>query len=65
MVTGANTRDARGWCLDVHDLAIAKYAAGREKDLIFTRILARNGMTQPGVLTSRLAATRWTPMRGN
>lgn len=28
---------ARGWCLEVHDLAIAKYAAGREKDLLFTK----------------------------
>lgn len=56
-VTGANTRDARGWCLDVHDLAIAKYAAGREKDLTFTRALARHGMTKPDLLMDRLAGT--------
>ena len=31
MVSGENTRDARGWCLEVHDLAIAKYVAGRGK----------------------------------
>lgn len=56
LVTGNGTRGARGWCLEVHDLAIAKYAAGREKDLIFTRALARHGMTRHEVLTDRLAA---------
>jgi hypothetical protein len=34
----------RGLCLDPHDLAIAKYVARREKDLIFTRELARRGL---------------------
>jgi len=28
-----------GLCLDPHDLAIAKYVAGREKDLEFNREL--------------------------
>jgi hypothetical protein len=28
-----NTAGARGWCLEVHDLAIAKLVAGRERDL--------------------------------
>ena len=41
LVTGENTRFVRGWCLETHDLAIAKYAAGREKDLEFTKALAR------------------------
>jgi len=27
LITGENTRFVRGWCLEVHDLAIAKYAA--------------------------------------
>ena len=31
-------------CLDPHDLAIAKYVAGSEKDRIFTRELARRGI---------------------
>lgn len=31
----------RGLCLDPHDLAIAKYVARREKDVEFTRQLAR------------------------
>ena len=35
-----DTEGVRGLCLDPHDLAIAKYVAGREKDRIFTRELA-------------------------
>ncbi len=57
LVTGPNTRHARGWCLEVHDLAIAKYAAGRAKDLDFTHVLARQRMTRLDVLVDRLAAT--------
>jgi hypothetical protein len=30
--------------LDPHDLAIAKYAAGREKDVIFNRELVARGI---------------------
>ena len=57
LVAGGNTRDARGWCLDVHDLAISKYAAGRDKDLEITRALARHDMTRQDVLEQRLAST--------
>lgn len=38
-----DTGGVRGLCLDPHDLAIAKYLARREKDLQFTRELARRG----------------------
>jgi hypothetical protein len=57
LVTGENTRDARGWCLEVHDLAVAKYVAGREKDLSFTRALAKHGMTKQELILERLATT--------
>jgi len=40
-----DTDGVQGLCLDPHDLAIAKYAAGRDKDRIFTRELARRGIT--------------------
>jgi hypothetical protein len=56
-----NTRFIRGWCLEVHDLAIAKYAAGREKDRDFTRALVRHGMVRRDVLDQRLATTTLTP----
>ena len=39
-----DTEGVHGLCLDPHDLAIAKYVARREKDLIFTRELARRGL---------------------
>ncbi len=36
-----DTEGVRALCLDPHDLAIAKYVARREKDLVFTSELAR------------------------
>lgn len=57
-VENANTGGCAGLCLEVHDLAISKYAAGREKDLAFTRELARHGMTDKKTLLARLAATK-------
>ena len=56
-VSGENTHQATGWCLEVHDLAIAKYVAGRPKDLDFTRVLAIHRMTAKDVLFERLALT--------
>jgi hypothetical protein len=60
-VTNRNTGGFVGLCLEVHDLAISKYAAGRPKDLAFTGELARSGLTSHQVLISRLAATRVSP----
>ena len=57
LVTGEKTRFVRGWCLEVHDLAIAKYAAGGEKDRDFTKALVGHGMVQSQVLEERLAST--------
>ena len=57
-VENSNTDGYAGLCLEVHDLAISKYVAGREKDLEFTRELARHGMTDKKTLLKRLAATR-------
>lgn len=57
-VENANTGGHAGLCLEVHDLAISKYVAGREKDLEFTRELARHDMTVKRTLLARLAATK-------
>ncbi|HLK68964.1 MAG TPA: DUF6036 family nucleotidyltransferase [Bryobacteraceae bacterium] len=57
IVSGENTRFVRGSCLEVHDLAISKYAAGREKDLEFTQSLARHTMVNRYTLEQRLAMT--------
>lgn len=58
VVTGPNTRQVRGLCLEVHDLAIAKLVAGREKDLDFVRTLAKLEYVQPAELTKRLNQTK-------
>lgn len=57
-IENKNTGGYVGLCLEVYDLAISKYAAGREKDLEFTRELARHGMTDKRTLLKRLAATK-------
>lgn len=60
-ISGPNTRFVRGWCLEVHDLAIAKLVAGREKDLNFVAALQRHRMAQPEALMERLAGTDLAP----
>lgn len=62
-VKNPNTGGVEGLCLEVHDLAISKYVAGREKDLEVTRELARHRMTDPAVLRERLARTRLAATR--
>lgn len=52
-----DTEGVKGLCLDPHDLAIAKYFAGREKDLIFTRELARRGLVSQARLLELLGQT--------
>src|ERR1700693_6401319 len=42
-LSSPNTDGATGLCLDVHDLALSKYAAGREKDKEFNEALVRYG----------------------
>ena len=44
-LAAGDTGGVRGLCLDPHDLAISKYIARREKDLLFTKELARRGYT--------------------
>ncbi|MGB6603410.1 MAG: DUF6036 family nucleotidyltransferase [Steroidobacteraceae bacterium] len=51
------TEGVKGLCLEPHDLAIAKYAAGREKDLVFTHELARRGIVSEERLLSLLDHT--------
>jgi len=60
-VENRNTGNAAGLCLEVHDLAISKYVAGRAKDREFTRELARHGMTDHATLLRRMAVTKLDP----
>lgn len=52
-----DTGGVRGLCLDPHDLAISKYVARREKDVAFTRELARRGLLDRNELMRLLAST--------
>jgi len=60
-VDNANTNGYAGLCLEVHDLAISKYVAGRERDREFTRELARHGLIDRVTLEKRLAVTKLDP----
>ena len=60
-VCNPNTRGATGWCIEVHDIAIAKYAAGREKDLRYTSDLWTHGMLDLETLQERLRNTELKP----
>src|ERR1700730_13877417 len=52
-----DTEGVRGLCLDPHDLAIAKYVACREKDVIFTRELLSRGIVSRDRLHALLEET--------
>ena len=54
-----DTDGVAGLCLDPHDLAISKYVARREKDVDFTRELARRALVEKERL---LALLRVTPI---
>ena len=56
VVQNANTRQARGLCLEVHDLLASKALAGREKDIDFISEAAKHRMADKNILLFRLAA---------
>ncbi len=53
-IQNANTGGATGWCLEVHDLAASKLAAGREKDIVFVAALLRHRMADRDELIRRV-----------
>jgi hypothetical protein len=60
-VSNANTHGATGWCLEVHDLVLSKYVAGREKDLEFVAHAARHAMVMRDELLGRLPTMSINP----
>jgi hypothetical protein len=56
-VRNANTGNGCGLCLEVPDLAVAKLAAGREKDSSFVAGLLRHKLADRSVIESRLRQT--------
>ena len=53
-IRNENTRWATGLCLEINDLLLSKYVAGREKDLHFTRVALARGLADADVLRARL-----------
>lgn len=60
-IRNEKTRGATALCLEIHDLLIAKYVAGREKDTRFARAAFRAKMVDPEILRARLEATSIDP----
>jgi hypothetical protein len=52
-VHNENTGGGTGLCLEVHDLAVSKLVAGREKDLAFVANLLRHGLAAISTLQFR------------
>jgi len=57
----ANTRGATGWCLEPHDLVLAKLVAGREKDHAFARVAAQAGLVELDELRARAPSLPVSP----
>lgn len=53
-VCNENTSQCVGWCLEAHDLAISKLAAGREKDQDYVIALHQYRMIHPSTMLERL-----------
>jgi hypothetical protein len=64
-VSNQNTDGVVGLCLEVNDLAISKYVAGRPKDLEFTKELAKHSMTSLETLMRRVDDTDVTSEQRN
>jgi hypothetical protein len=56
LVSNANTRHAKGWCLEPHDLLLSKYVAAPPKDFRFTHDAVRAGLARRATLLERLDA---------
>jgi hypothetical protein len=56
-VRNENTGNGCGLCLEVHDLAVAKLAAGREKDCSFVAALLLRKLAYAALIESRLRAS--------
>jgi len=56
-VHNESTGGATGQCLEVHDLAVSKLVAGRDKDLAFVEALGRHHLISTATLRQRLALT--------
>jgi hypothetical protein len=51
---GASGKPAVAWCLEVHDLVLAKCAAGRERDWVYTADALSAGIVSHAILVERV-----------
>lgn len=56
-IDNENTRGVIGYCLEIHDLLISKYIAGRDKDREYCRAVVFAGLADEATLRQRLADT--------
>ena len=54
-VCNENTNGLTGECLEAHDLAVSKLAAGRPKDMEFVQAMLRHGLADADLLRGRIA----------
>jgi len=64
MLENENTRGAVGWCLELHDLAVSKLAAGRGKDLAFVQAMLLHRLIETSTVRERLEQTDRLSMEG-
>ena len=60
-VTSSGQRDVTGIYPEIHDLAVAKLAAGRDKDFAWARALFQSGHLEPATLLERAGSTPLEP----
>lgn len=63
VVSNENTGGAKGLCLEIHDLAVSKLVAGREKDQRFIAALLQYRLADNNVILERLKQTDLDPQR--
>ena len=56
-IRNENTRGCTGWCLEPHDLAVSKLAAGRRKDLDFVGAMFADKLAEPALVKDRFETT--------
>jgi hypothetical protein len=54
-LSSAGTRGATGWCMEAHDLVLAKCVADRDKDWAFAAAALREGIVSGDELLARIA----------
>lgn len=59
-IDNPNTNGYIGLCLELHDLLLSKYVAGRDKDRVFCAAVVRAGLADRDVLHQRLSAMELT-----